>query len=76
MQNALKDISWVRPMTNFYVVHVASSEKYDEIKFALVKAAQAYNSNVSLLITPPMIGGGYYGLLPQSTWTAINERAR
>lgn len=76
LENVLKDISWARAMTNTFVVHVPSSEKYDEVRLGLVKAAQSYSSNVRLLITPPMAGGAYYGLLPTDMWTAVNSRSQ
>ena len=67
--------SWVRPMPNFYVIHVNSIEQYDVISDGLLAIAMKY-PQVSAIITPPMMGGTYGGRLPSDIWNQLNARSK
>lgn len=75
LQVALRPYSWVRPMTNFYVVNVPSSDQYNALAGALQHIATKYSANVHLIISPPMSGGRYTGVLPQNLWAELNSRS-
>lgn len=72
----LKPYSWVRPLPNFYVVHVDTSDQYQWVSNGLNQAAQKYPNQIHLIVSPPMTAGTYTGFLPQNLWPQINERAR
>jgi hypothetical protein len=75
LKKALGTHSWVRPLTTFYVVQVYGTPAYDQVIDSLTRVAQAYPSDVHLVITPLMSGGVYNGFLPSNLWPEIQKRS-
>ena len=76
-QEALKPYSWVRPLPDFYVVSVPTSEQYQRIAEALRGIAERQQVQTTyLLVSPPMTGGRYSGFLPQNLWPELNARSQ
>ena len=71
----LKPYSWVRPLTNFFVVNVPTLAVYQTVASALNAIPKKYPNQVFLIISPPMVGGLYQGFLPQTLWTELNIRS-
>lgn len=74
LQGVLAPYSWARPMTNFYVVQVNSSDQYTTIANGLFTVARKYPAAVYLIVSPIMAGGNYTGQLPQNMWPELNKR--
>jgi len=75
LAGVLLPYSWARPLTNFFVVNVVSSEQYTALSGALQFVANKYPANILLIISPPMSGGRYSGMLPPNLWTELNIRS-
>lgn len=75
LRGALSIYSWVRPLTNFYIIHVQSSEQYQSIVNVLLAIGRKYPSELHFLVTPPMAGGSYSGQVLPNFWPEINSRA-
>ena len=75
LREGLKGYSWVRPLTTFYVVRVASDADRTVIRDRLVEAAKPAGITVHIVISPAMAGGRYDGFLPKDTWGKLNERS-
>lgn len=74
MARAIKNFSWVRPVTTFYIVKVNSQSDWFNIRNYLATVAGAFSSEVTFVMSPLMQGGRYDGFLPPQTWSQINER--
>jgi hypothetical protein len=75
LEGAIKPYSWVKPMSNAYVVHVTTTAEYDSVTSALIDVARSNQDDIWIVITPPMNGGRYTGWLPRNYWDEVNSRA-
>src|SRR5580658_8521269 len=73
MRGVLAPYSWVMPLPNLFVVHVADSQQVQQITGGLVGVATRHPDRIYLLISPPMSGGQYSGRLPNNLWAEINS---
>jgi hypothetical protein len=67
--------SWVRPLTNFYVINVPSSESYQAATKLFNDVPKKYPGQIFLIVSPPMTGGTYSGYLPSNLWAELNLRS-
>jgi len=67
--------SWVRPLTTFYVLKIASEADRALLRDRLVAVARASSSTVHIVISPAMSGGRYDGFLPGDAWPKLNARS-
>ena len=72
----LKPYSFVRPISNVYVVKVDSQVQADLILQSLVSIGKKYGSHLNFIVTPVMSGGSYNGWLPPNFWPEIAERTK
>lgn len=66
--------SWVKPLTTFYIVKVASQAEWDKILNTLGTIAKENKEKIHFVMTPLMNGGRYNGILPEKWWETINQR--
>jgi len=77
LQAELKGYSWVRPLSTFYVVKIASGEERDQLVGRLIAVAKQSPVRINFIVTPALTGpGGYNGWLPRSLWQKINDTAK
>ena len=74
MRKAIRQYSWVRPLSTFYVVEISSKADRNIIVDNLLKVAESVSETVHFLATPLMASGLYDGYLPEDSWDEINER--
>jgi hypothetical protein len=74
MREALRNYSWVRPLSTFYVVKIGSEGDRQLIQNSLVNVAKSAGARIHYLITPAMLGGQYQGYLPADDWTNVKAR--
>lgn len=76
MRTALKPHSWVRPLSTFYIVRVASDVERRLLKDRLREVVTSVPEKVHYIVTPAMVGGSYSGWLPKDMWEKINLRTQ
>ena len=74
LADELKNYSWTRPLSTFYVVKVASQTDWDAIRTRF-QTVCATAPQIRLIMTPLMRGGRYDGYLSTDQWKEINLRA-
>ena len=75
MRAALKPHSWVRPLSTFYIVRVASETERIALKLRLLEVVTDVPERVHFLVSPAMIGGNYTGWLPRDMWPKVSARS-
>lgn len=66
----------VRRLTTFYIVYVANQEQWNNLLRDLTNYLQPMQERAHFILSPPMVGGIYNGLLGPNDWTEINEITR
>jgi hypothetical protein len=75
MLAGIKNFSWVRPLTTFYIVQINSPVDWENIFKYLTAVGQRYPALVHFIMSPPIQGGKYNGLLPPNLWSEINKHS-
>lgn len=75
LKGCLKGYSWVRPLSTFYVVKIASDAQRTAIKKSMTEVVSSIPDKVHFVISPTMAGGRYGGWLPRSMWDKLNKRS-
>ncbi len=69
----LKPYRWAKRLTTFYIIEIKSIENWN----SLLKQFQDYSKSIPerfhFIISPPMAGGRYNGILPEGKWDFIND---
>ncbi len=71
----LKPYSWVRPLTDFYIVESTQDGQYRKIIDDLTAVARRHADAFYFMVSPPMNGGRYEGWLKADLWPEINKRS-
>lgn len=71
----LKNFSWVRPLTTFYIVQINTLNDWNNLFNYFISISKYYQNEINFIMTPPMSGGRYNGLLPQNLWKDINNKS-
>lgn len=66
----------VRRLTTFFIVHVQTQEQWNDLLGALTDYLRPMPERAHFILSPPMSGGVYNGLLGGNEWTEINEISR
>lgn len=74
MRDCFKGLSWVRPLSTFYIVRVDGESGRGRIQERLLSVATAVPETIHFVVSPLMPGGRYNGYLPKDTWSKVNER--
>lgn len=72
METVLNRYRNVHQLSTFYVVHVANIDEWETIRRDLSYIATHRTNNLSFIMSPPMTGGHYNGILPGEAWRDIN----
>ena len=70
----LKGYSWVKPLSNFFIVKVEGADERSTIIDALNSVAKETPETVHIIVSPLMSGGRYNGWLPKRLWPKIRKR--
>jgi hypothetical protein len=69
----LKPYAWVRRLSTFYIIKVNSTLEWEN----LLKQLQGYSNSLPekfhFIMSPPMTGGTYNGILTEGLWDDINK---
>lgn len=63
----------VRRLTTFFVVHVNDRQDWDTLLHRLIELSKANPGIIHFIMSPPMDGGRYNGILPRGEWDEINS---
>ena len=69
----LKPYRWAKRLTTFYVVEIDSKENWDKLLTDLQNLSKSISERFHFIMSPPMTGGRYNGILPSGKWDFINE---
>lgn len=69
----LQPYKWLRPLDTTYVVELDDVDAYETIAKAFDRIAnEAETGTVAVIMSPPINGGRYGGVLPEDMWPALN----
>jgi hypothetical protein len=76
LRAALKNCSWVRVLTTFYVIRIGGMSDRASILSGLQSAVAnlAPTTRVLFLVSPALPPGSFDGILPAEDWPHVNER--
>ena len=63
----------VRRLTTFYIIHVETQAEWNALLTNLSALSRDIPEALHFIMTPPMDGGRYNGILPRGDWDAVNE---
>lgn len=66
----------VRRLSTFYIVHIQNQEEWNSLLQRLTNYLQPMPERAHFILSPPMSGGLYNGLLGANDWTEINDITR
>lgn len=66
----------VRRLQSFYIIHVDNVEAWNTLLRELTSYLQPRPERAHFILSPPMEGGMYNGLLGSNEWEEINEITR
>lgn len=66
----------VKRLTTFYIIYVRNQEEWNSLLQELTVLLQPLPERAHFILSPPMTGGVYNGLLGANDWTEINEITR
>ena len=72
----LSEYKNVKRLNNFFIIHVQGQEQWENLLKSLTEYLQPMPERAHFILTPPMIGGVYNGLLYANDWAEINEIAK
>ncbi len=75
MAAVIKNYSWIKPLTTYYIVKVNSQADWQSVLDNLGKIVERHQgTQIRFVMTPLINGGRYNGRLPSNWWTDINKR--
>lgn len=74
--SVFKPYSWIRPLSNFYVIKLTDAAQRERIHAELLTAARSSPNTVLFLVSPVIEGSRYEGLLPKDAWQDLNAITR
>lgn len=75
LKEVIKPYSWVRPLNTVYVLQISDEFIRRAIINGLQSVSRQHNGYIHVLVSPPMVGGQYEGILPQNLWPELNARS-
>lgn len=69
----IKPYRWARRLTTFYIIEIKSKENWDKLLSQLQEYSQGISENFNFIMSPPLTGGRYDGILNKGDWDFINE---
>ena len=63
----------VKRLTTFYIIHVNDNIAWEQIRQALTNLSQGIQEVFYFIMTPPIRGGRYNGILSNGEWDEINR---
>jgi len=73
IQEILKPYKLVKKLTTFYIIYVPTVENWELLRGALTNFQKTISEKFYFIMSPPMSGGTYNGVIPKDEWAAINE---
>ena len=71
--STLDGYEWVRPFGNIHVVKLQNVAFWEHIHDLLSAVADKSPHQVSFIMSPPIQGGSYNGILDKEVWSALNK---
>jgi len=68
----LREYQYVKRLTTFFIVYIQSKEAWDHLLKELTLYLQPIPERAYFILSPPMVGGMYNGLLGVNDWAEIN----
>lgn len=68
----LNDYQHVRRLKDFFIVYIQSRENWERLLSDLTQYLQPMPERTHFILSPPMSGGMYNGLLGANDWAEIN----
>jgi hypothetical protein len=76
LRKCLSGYSWVKPLSNCFIIKVRSEADRVIIVAKMVTLAKENPSSLYFVASPLMKGGKYRGWLPRRFWAMINKRVQ
>jgi len=68
----LREYQHVKRLSTFFIVYIPSKEDWDRLLKELTQYLQPIPERAHFILSPPMVGGMYNGLLGVNDWAEIN----
>ncbi len=72
----LQPYTYVRRLTTFYIIHVATEAEWTALLNSLTALSREISETFRFIMSPPMDGGRYNGILARGDWDEINAITR
>lgn len=69
----LKPYRWAKRLTTFYIVEVNSKEGWEKVLEQMKSLSRDIPEKFHFVMSPPLAGGRYDGILPKGKWDFVNE---
>lgn len=73
IEEILRPFTHVRRLTTFYIVYVPSQAEWTVLLNQLTELSRGIPETFRFIMSPPMEGGRYNGILPRGEWDKVNE---
>ena len=72
IEGILEPFTHVRRLTTFYIVHVATQAEWTVLLNRMTELARDIPETLRFIMSPPMEGGRYNGILSRGDWDEVN----
>lgn len=72
IENVLSPYKHVKRLTTFYIVLIRVDSDWEAIRSSLTALSQEISETFHFIMSPPMEGGKYNGILQKGEWDEIN----
>lgn len=72
IHNIIRPYKWIKVLTTFYIIKINSKNDWQTILNSLGNTAKT-KVYLRFVMSPPMVGGTYNGMLKNDEWNVINE---
>jgi hypothetical protein len=69
----LKPYRWAKRLTTFYIIEVQSTYEWQNILKQMQTLSNSIPESLLFIMSPPMKGGKYDGILKDGEWDFINK---
>lgn len=76
IEDILRPLRHVRRLSTFFIIHVETQTEWDSLLHDLAALSREIPETFRFIMSPPMEGGRYNGILPRDEWEEINAITR
>lgn len=73
IKGILASYRWAKRLTTFYVVEITTKERWNDLLTEFKSLSESISEKFHFIMSPPMSGGRYDGILSSGKWDFINE---